>query len=40
MAIEHVLAVVPVAEFAASRAWYERFFGRQADNLPMEGRLV
>ena len=23
-----------------ARAWYERFFGRQADNLPMEGRLV
>ncbi|HVC39918.1 MAG TPA: VOC family protein [Candidatus Dormibacteraeota bacterium] len=40
MAIEHVLAVVPVADFAASHAWYERFFGRPADNLPMEGRLV
>jgi glyoxylase I family protein len=40
MAIEHVLAVVPVADFEASHAWYERFFGRPADNLPMEGRLV
>jgi len=40
MAIEHVLAVAPVADFAASHAWYERLFGRPADNLPMEGRLV
>lgn len=40
MAIEHVLAVVPVTDFEASHAWYERFFGRPADNLPMEGRLV
>jgi glyoxylase I family protein len=40
MPIDHVLAVVPVADFEASRAWYERFFGRPADNLPMEGRLV
>jgi glyoxylase I family protein len=40
MAIEHVLAVVPVADFEASHAWYERFFGRPADNIPMEGQLV
>jgi glyoxylase I family protein len=40
MSIDHVLAVVPVADFEASRAWYERFFGRPADNLPMAGRLV
>ena len=40
MAIEHVLAVVPVADFEASHAWYELVFGRPADNLPMKGRLV
>jgi glyoxylase I family protein len=40
MPIEHVLAVVPVADFDASHAWYEDFFGRPADNLPMKGRLV
>jgi predicted enzyme related to lactoylglutathione lyase len=40
MTIEHVLAVVPVADFDAAHAWYERLFGRPADNLPMEGRLV
>jgi predicted enzyme related to lactoylglutathione lyase len=40
MAIEHVLAVVPVADFDAAHDWYERFFGRPADNLPMKGRLV
>ncbi len=40
MSIDHVLAVVPVADFEASHAWYERFFGPPADNLPMEGLLV
>jgi glyoxylase I family protein len=40
MAIEHVLAVVPVVDFDASHEWYEVFFGRPADNLPMTGRLV
>jgi glyoxylase I family protein len=40
MTIEHVLAVVPVADFEAAHGWYERLFGRPADNLPMEGRLV
>ncbi|HTE63855.1 MAG TPA: VOC family protein [Solirubrobacteraceae bacterium] len=40
MSIEHVLAVVPVADFEAAHAWYERLLGRPADNLPMEGRLV
>lgn len=40
MTIEHVLAVVPVADFDDAHAWYERLFGRPADNLPMEGRLV
>jgi glyoxylase I family protein len=40
MPIEHVLAVIPVADFDAAHAWYERLFGRPADNLPMEGQLV
>ena len=40
MPIEHVLAVVPVSDFDAAHKWYERFFGRPADNLPMEGLLV
>ncbi len=40
MPIEHVLAVVPVSGFDAAHEWYERLFGRQAGNLPMEGRLV
>jgi len=40
LSIEHVLAVVPVADFEAAHAWYERLFGRPADNLPMAGRLV
>ncbi len=37
MAIDHVLAVVPVANFEAAHAWYERLFGRHADNNPMGG---
>ncbi len=40
MSIDHVLAVVPVADFEAAHAWYERLFGRPADNLPMDGRPV
>jgi glyoxylase I family protein len=40
MPLEHVLAVFPVADFEAAQAWYERLFGRPADNLPMAGRLV
>jgi predicted enzyme related to lactoylglutathione lyase len=37
VAINHVLAVVPVADFDAAHTWYERLFGRRADNLPMGG---
>ena len=40
MSVDHVLAVIPVADFEAAHAWYERLFGRPADNLPMEGLLV
>ncbi len=34
-ALEHVLAVVPVSDIARARAWYEKLFGRPADNTPM-----
>jgi glyoxylase I family protein len=35
MAIDHVLAVVPVSDVENSRRWYEALFGRPADNNPM-----
>jgi hypothetical protein len=35
MAIEHVLAVVPVSDLERADAWYEVLFGRPADNRPM-----
>ena len=35
MAIEHVLAAVPVSDLDRSRRWYEALFGRAADNNPM-----
>lgn len=35
MSIEHVLAVVPVADLQVSRQFYEALFGRPADNNPM-----
>jgi predicted enzyme related to lactoylglutathione lyase len=40
MSIDRVLAVIPVADFAAACGWYEKFFGRQADANPMEGSLA
>ena len=36
MPIEHVLAVVPVADLEAANGWYERLLGRPADNRPMD----
>lgn len=35
MAFEHVLAVMPVSDIDRSNTWYERLFGRRADNNPM-----
>jgi len=35
MTIEHVLAVVPVADMTAASGWYERLLGRAPDNRPM-----
>ena len=37
MAIDHVLAVIAVADVDTTYEWYERLFGRPADNRPMEG---
>ena len=39
MAIEHVLAVVPVSDVEESGAWYVRLFGREPDNRPMDGLI-
>jgi glyoxylase I family protein len=35
MTFEHVLAVVPVTDLDAAKAFYERLFGRAPDNNPM-----
>lgn len=35
MRINHLLAVVPVSDFDSANAWYQRLFGRAADNNPM-----
>ena len=35
MRIEHVLAVVPVADIDRAERWYASLFGRPADNNPM-----
>jgi glyoxylase I family protein len=35
VSIEHVLAVVPVSDIDAANTWYEKLFGRPADNNPM-----
>ncbi|MFG3656781.1 VOC family protein [Streptomyces sp. NPDC047706] len=37
VAIRTVYAVIPVADFEAARAWYERLWGRPADREPMSG---
>jgi len=35
VAIDHVLAVIPVADTDVASRWYERLFGGLADNRPM-----
>jgi catechol 2,3-dioxygenase-like lactoylglutathione lyase family enzyme len=35
MSFQHVLAVVPVTDIDASNTWYQKLFGRPADNNPM-----
>ena len=37
MSIDAVLAGIAVADFDSAVGWYERFFGRPADDLPMGG---
>ncbi len=39
MRIDHVLAVIPVADITLAREWYVRLFGREPDNTPM-GSLI
>jgi catechol 2,3-dioxygenase-like lactoylglutathione lyase family enzyme len=35
MSVVKVLAALPVADMEASLGWYERLFGRAADDMPM-----
>ena len=35
MAVDHLLAVVPVSDIDAAGTWYESLIGRRADNNPM-----
>lgn len=37
--IKHVLAVVPVADIAQAREWYQRLIGREPDNNPMDSLI-
>jgi glyoxylase I family protein len=34
MAVTHVFAAIPIADYAAARAWYERLLGRPPDLVP------
>ena len=36
MAVQHVFAGIPVADYASARDWYERLFGRPPDLVPNE----
>jgi glyoxylase I family protein len=35
VSFQHVLSVVPVTDLDVAEAWYEKLFGRPADNNPM-----
>jgi predicted enzyme related to lactoylglutathione lyase len=35
----HVLAVAPVSDISVSREWYEKLFGRDPDNTPMDSLI-
>lgn len=35
-----LFAGIPVRDYAAGRAWYERFFGREPDMLPNDNEAV
>lgn len=36
MAIEHLLAVIPVRDVDSAGEWYHRLLGREPDNRPMD----
>lgn len=36
MAIEHLLAVIPVSDVESAGEWYHRLLGREPDNRPMD----
>src|SRR3954453_6242265 len=38
--ITRVYAGIPVKDFEAGRAWYERLFGRPADRIPKQEEAV
>lgn len=40
MAIDHVFAGVPVADYAAARAWWERLVGRPPDLIPNDNEAA
>jgi catechol 2,3-dioxygenase-like lactoylglutathione lyase family enzyme len=40
MSVEHVFAGIPVADYAAARAWYERLFGRAPELLPNDNEAA
>ncbi len=40
MTITTVFAGIPVSDYHAARAWYERLFGRPADMLPHDTEAV
>ena len=40
MKAEHVFAGIPVSDYPAARAWYERLLGRPPDLLPHESEAA
>jgi predicted enzyme related to lactoylglutathione lyase len=40
MAVTYVFAAVPVADYAAGRAWYERLMGRPPDLIPNDNEAA
>jgi predicted enzyme related to lactoylglutathione lyase len=40
MAIEHVMAGIPTADYATARAFYERLFGRPPDVIPHDAECM
>jgi catechol 2,3-dioxygenase-like lactoylglutathione lyase family enzyme len=40
MAITHLFAGIPVSDYDAAVAWYERLLGRPPDRLPTDGEAM